>query len=116
MQLTFNIGNGESFNEQIKNGTVSENVYCGWVKRIKSIGIQRAFQLVSSDQDLMELLSQRGASEDYMEKRGQVEEVFKHQTVSDLQMCTIVPLLNNQTAISMDVQLFFWKVSLQIAI
>jgi hypothetical protein len=57
----------------------------------------------------MELLSQRGASEDYMEKLGQVEEVFKHQTVFDLQTCTTVPLLNNQTALSMDVQLLCVK-------
>lgn len=82
---------------------------CDYLKSIKGIGIRRAFQLVSSDQDLMELLSQRGESEDYMGKLGQVEEVFKHQTVFDLQTCTTVPLLNNQTALSMDVQLLCVK-------
>ena len=54
---------------------------CDYLKSIKGIGIKRAFQIVISEHNLMELLSLRGASDEYKERFYKVEAVFKHQTV-----------------------------------
>ena len=58
---------------------------CDYLRNVKGIGIKRAFQLVISEHDLMELLSLRGASDEYKENFYRVEQVFKHQTVFDLE-------------------------------
>ena len=77
---------------------------CDYLINVKGIGIKRAFQLVISKHDLMELLSLRGASDEYKEKFYKVEQVFKHQTVFDLEKCITVPLQECTTKLPSDVQ------------
>ena len=77
---------------------------CDYLKSIKGIGIKRAFQIVISEHNLMELLSLRGASDEYKERFYKVEAVFKHQTVFDLEECITVPLQESKTKLPSDVQ------------
>ena len=78
---------------------------CDYLRNVKGIGIKRAFQLVTSEHDLMELLSLRG------ENFYRVEQVFKHQTVFDLEKCYTVPLQEGKTKPSLRCSTSLWRVS-----
>ena len=82
---------------------------CDYLRNVKGIAIKRAFQLVISEHDLIELVSLRSASDEYKEKFYWVEEVFKHQTVFDLEKCITVPLQECTTKLPHSTSL--WAVS-----
>lgn len=82
---------------------------CDYLKNVKGVGIVKAFQFVRSKFDLLDLLSQRGASKEYKEDFCKAEAVFRHQTVFDLEKCSAVPLEKWETDPSMDVQNFCGK-------
>lgn len=65
---------------------------CDYLKNIFGIGISRAYSLVSSGNDLLELLAEKGATKEYQEGFDKAEAVFQHQTVFDISCCTTVPL------------------------
>ena len=77
---------------------------CDYLSNIRGVGIQRAFEMVASHGDLLELLSRRGASQEYKACFGRVEAVFQHQTVFNLSTCTTVPLERWETDPSSDLQ------------
>lgn len=76
---------------------------CDYLKNVKGVGIQRAFQMVASGQ-LMELLVGRGASKEYLESFSKAEAVFEHQTVFNLGTCSTVPLKKWETNPPADLQ------------
>ena len=65
---------------------------CGYLKNIFEIGISRVYGLVSSGGNLLELLAERGATDEYQEGFHKAEAVFQHQTVFDISCCTTAPL------------------------
>jgi len=65
---------------------------CDYLKNIFGIGISRAYGLVSSGGNLLELLAERGATDKYQEGCHEAEAVFQHQTVFNISCCTTVPL------------------------
>ena len=76
---------------------------CDYLKNVKGIGIHRAYELVKKS-NLMESLSQRGASQEYQDNFHKVEAVFQHQTVFDLISGSTIPLENWETDTLVDVQ------------
>lgn len=65
---------------------------CDNLKNIFGIEISRAYGLVSSGSNLVELVAERGATAEYQEGFHKAEAVFQHQTVFDLSCCTTVLL------------------------
>ena len=77
---------------------------CDYLRNVKGVGIQRAFQMVASGGDLLQLLGSRGASEEYRECFAKAEAVFQHQTVFDFGTCSTVSLEKWDTDPPTDVQ------------
>lgn len=84
---------------------------CDYLRNVKGIGIQRAFQMVASGGDLLELLTTKGASEEYKTCFNKVEEVFQHQTVFDLGTSSTVPLKKWEAEPPPRCSASMWKVS-----
>ena len=81
---------------------------CNYLKNVKGIGIHRAYVLVKQG-NLMESLTEKGASQEYQDYFHKVEAVFQHQTVYDLISVSTMPLKNLETAPLVDVQHFCGK-------
>jgi len=77
---------------------------CDYLRNVKGVGIQRAFQMVASGGDLLQLLGSRGASGEYRECFAKAEAVFQHQTVFDFGTCSTVSLEKWDTDPPTDVQ------------
>ena len=77
---------------------------CDFLRNVKGVGIQRAFEMASSEGDMLEALSRKGADEEYCGNFIKAMTVFNHQTVFDLECCSTVPLKKWDTGPSMDIQ------------
>ena len=75
-----------------------------FLRNVKGVGIQRAFEMASSEGDMLEALSRKGADEEYCGNFIKAMTVFNHQTVFDLECCSTVPLKKWDTDPSMDIQ------------
>ena len=81
---------------------------CDYLKNVKGIGIHWAYVLVKQS-NLMESLTEKGASQEYQDYFHKVEAVFQHHTVYDLISGSTMPLQNWETAPLVDVQHFCEK-------
>lgn len=77
---------------------------CDYLSNVKGVGIHRAFQMVVSGGDLLQLLESKGASKEYIGCFTKAVAVFQHQTVFDLGTCSTVSLDKWDTDPPSDVQ------------
>lgn len=77
---------------------------CDYLSNVKGIGINKAYQMVVSGRELLQLLESKGASKEYQESFAKAEAVLQHQTVFDMGTCTTVSLEKWETDPPSDIQ------------
>lgn len=78
---------------------------CNYLKNVKGIGIQRAFKMASSREEMLEASVRKGADNVYCENFNKGMAGFNyHRTVFDLECCCTVPLTKWDTDPFSDIQ------------
>lgn len=65
---------------------------CDHLKNWRGIGIQKACDMAAGDRDVLDALISKGVDDEYCENFKMALAVIKHQTVFDLESCSILLL------------------------